>query len=388
MTELVYTETPLLRLNLDSLSRYDGFVAELTDETGSALDYRVSGTVETAWDAADLAMLRDMHAFRASLGLKSELLDARELRRLEPSLAAGIPGGLLAADERHVNPRLLHAALSAAARARGAVVHPGEAAVEIAGDRAAGLRLADGTRIAAGHVVLAAGAWSGRVAGRAAGPRAARPPGQGPDAGAAAGWSGRDAPRPARQGQGQSTSTCCRARTAGSSVGASVEEKGFDQQPRAGAIYELLRDAQTLVPELGEAVLDGLSTGLRPGSPDNAPLIGPSALPGLTIATGHYRNGILLTPVTADAVAEYVADGTLPAVVEPVRAGAVRGMRITVNGEPRELPEDATITVLLGDRTRGSAVVVDGEVVPRAAWPEYRLQPGQHVQLITAVPGG
>jgi glycine oxidase len=95
-------------------------------------------------------------------------------------------------------------------------------------------------------------------------------------------------------------------------VGASAEEVGFDQSPRAGAVYELLRDAQSLMPELGEAVLAEISTGLRPGSPDNAPSIGPSAITGLIHATGHYRNGILLTPVTADAVADLISTGLLP----------------------------------------------------------------------------
>jgi glycine oxidase len=100
-------------------------------------------------------------------------------------------------------------------------------------------------------------------------------------------------------------------------VGASSEEHGFDIAPRAGAVYELLRDAQSLMPEIGEAVLEEVSTGLRPGSPDNAPIIGPTAVDGLVLATGHYRNGILLTPITADAVAELLSAGALPADVRP-----------------------------------------------------------------------
>jgi glycine oxidase len=320
LTELDYTETPLLRLNLDSLARYDGFVAELTSETGRPLDYRETGTLETAWDAADLAALRDVHTFQASLGLKSELLGARELRRLEPSLAAGIPGALLAADERHVNPRLLRSALLTAAQARGVAVHASEATLETAGDRATGLLLADGTRIEADHVVLAAGAWSGRVAGV---PAEIAPPVR-PVKGQTIvlRLDGPERLRHVLRGKVKGNHIYLLPRSDGRiAIGASVEEKGFDQQPRAGAIYEMLRDAQTLVPELSEAFLDGLSTGLRPGSPDNAPLIGPSALPGLTIAAGHYRNGILLTPVTADAVAEYVANGTLPGVVAPFTPG-------------------------------------------------------------------
>jgi glycine oxidase len=87
--------------------------------------------------------------------------------------------------------------------------------------------------------------------------------------------------------------------------------------PRAGAVYELLRDAQSIVPELGEATLEEVCTGLRPGSADNAPLIGPSAVTGLMHATGHYRNGILLTPITADAIAQLIADGTVADEIAP-----------------------------------------------------------------------
>jgi glycine oxidase len=100
-------------------------------------------------------------------------------------------------------------------------------------------------------------------------------------------------------------------------VGASLEEVGFDDTPRSGAIYELLRDAQTVFPELGEAEFEEVCTGFRPGSPDNAPIIGRAALPGLVYATGHYRNGILLTPITADAVAGLLVDGDLPVSVQP-----------------------------------------------------------------------
>jgi glycine oxidase len=100
-------------------------------------------------------------------------------------------------------------------------------------------------------------------------------------------------------------------------VGATSEEVGFDQQPRAGAVYELLRDAQSVLPELGEAVLEEVCTGLRPGSPDNAPIVGPAGVDGLIHATGHHRNGILLTPVTADGVAALIVDGALPDVLMP-----------------------------------------------------------------------
>jgi glycine oxidase len=92
-------------------------------------------------------------------------------------------------------------------------------------------------------------------------------------------------------------------------LGASSEEAGFDVRPRAGAVYDLLRDAQSLVPELSEVEFVEVSTGLRPGSPDNAPLLGYGILPGLVLATGHYRNGILLAPVTGDEIANLIVHG-------------------------------------------------------------------------------
>jgi glycine oxidase len=100
-------------------------------------------------------------------------------------------------------------------------------------------------------------------------------------------------------------------------LGASCEEVGFDVRPRAGAVYEMLRDAQSLVPDLSEAELIEVSTALRPGSPDNAPLLGDCGVAGLVLATGHYRNGILLSPVTADAITELLTTGVAPAVIEP-----------------------------------------------------------------------
>src|SRR5262249_44758263 len=100
-------------------------------------------------------------------------------------------------------------------------------------------------------------------------------------------------------------------------IGASSEEAGFDLRARAGAVYELLRDAQALVPELSEVEYVEVSTSVRPGTPDNAPLLGPSGVDGLVIATGHYRNGILLTPVTADEIARLIVDGDVDPVLKP-----------------------------------------------------------------------
>ena len=314
--ELHYTETALLQLNLDSMARYAGFVAELSDETRLATGFRTGGSVEVAWDGADLAALRDQHEFATKLGVRTELVTGRELRDLEPALAAGLPGGLLAPDDHQVDPRRLHAALMTALERRGVQLVESLGAVLVDRDRVRGVRISGGAVIGSRYVVLAAGSWSALVDGV--------PP---------------SAVLPVRPVKGQTLrlrlggrprlQRVVRAAVKGSPVyvvpredgelivGASSEERGFDQQPRAGAVYELLRDAQTVVPELSEAVLEEVSTGLRPGSPDNAPIVGPTAVEGLIAATGHYRNGILLAPVTADGVASLISEEALPDVLTP-----------------------------------------------------------------------
>jgi glycine oxidase len=299
VTELHYGEQALLGLSLDSAARYPDFVEQLQAETGHDVGYRRTGTVSVAWDAADLSALWDLHAFQLEQGAEAELLTGRELRRLEPALAPGLPGGLLVAGDHQVDNRRLHAALLAT------VTVIRSRAIGI-GDRS--VTLEDGTTLTAGNVVLAAGAWSAALTDVAVRPvkgqtlRLRTDPGLLTHVvrGSVKGFPVYAVPR--------ADGTVV--------VGASSEENGFDLRPRAGAVYELLRDAQSLVPALGEAELLEVSTGLRPGSPDNAPVIGRRA-DGLIIATGHYRNGILLTPVTADGVAELIAGGALPEALAP-----------------------------------------------------------------------
>jgi glycine oxidase len=311
VTELHYTEVSLLRLGLLSLQRYPAFVAELEDAAGADVGYAECGTVDVAWDAADLDGLRDLHAFATELGLACELVGPRELRGLEPALAPGLPGGLHVADDRQVDPRRLHSALRIAAERAGVRFVRDSATVT----RSPGVALSDGTRIAAERVVLAAGAWSARtgvppelvpvrpVRGQTVRLRTEAPPITRVVRGRVKGIPVYLVPR----ADGELV------------VGASSEEAGYDLRPRTGPVYELLRDAQSLVPELGEAEFIGVSTGLRPGSPDNAPIIGALSTAEwdhVVVAAGHHRNGILLTPVTADGVAELVATGRLPAELE------------------------------------------------------------------------
>lgn len=302
VTELHYGEERLLRLNLASAARYPEFVAELEAATGADVDYCRQGTVVAAWDAADLAALRDLGDLHTGLGLESRMLDARELRALEPALTPGLPGGLFAADDHAVNPRRLHAALVDAATAKGAAVERQRVA-EVADG---GVTLADGTRIGAATVVVAAGAYSGSIKGLPPSATAGLRPVKGQTLRLR---SARPVLHHVLRGSVRGVPVYLAPRADGEIiVGATSEEAGYDERPRAGAVYDLLRDAQTVLPAVLEMELVEVCTGLRPATPDNAPVIDIVA-PGVIVAIGHYRNGVLLAPVTADAVAELVLHG-------------------------------------------------------------------------------
>ncbi|MFI9174413.1 glycine oxidase ThiO [Streptomyces lincolnensis] len=319
VTELHYGEQTLLGLNLASARRYPDFAAELTDLTGLDLGYRRCGTLAVALDADDRAHLRELHILQRQSGLESEWLSGRECRRLEPMLAPGVRGGLRVDGDHQIDPRRLTGALLAACERAGVVFHRGWAErLTVLRERAAGVVTRDGETLGAGQVVLAGGSLSGRLAGV---------PG--------------DVLPPVRPVKGQVLrltvperfapflSRTVRAVVRGSQVylvprengelvvGATSEELGWDTTVTAGGVYELLRDAHELVPGITELPLTETRAGLRPGSPDNAPLLGPTGLDGLLLATGHYRNGVLLTPVTGDAMAHALTTGELPEEARP-----------------------------------------------------------------------
>jgi glycine oxidase len=314
VTELHYGEQTLLGLNLASARRYPEFAAELTELTGQDLGYRRCGTLAVALDADDRAHLRELHALQRESGLASEWLSGRECRRLEPMLAPGVRGGLRVDGDHQIDPRRLIQALLAACEHTGVVFHRLWAErLDVVAGRAAGVTATDGTRLGAGQVVLAAGSLSGRLAGV---PDAVLPP--------VRPVKGQVLRLTVPRRYAPFLSRTVRAVVRGSQVylvprengelviGATSEELGWDTTVTAGGVYELLRDAHELIPGITELPLTETRAGLRPGSPDNAPLLGPTDLPGLLLATGHYRNGVLLTPVTGDAMADVLATGELP----------------------------------------------------------------------------
>lgn len=314
VTELHYGEQTLLGLNLASARRYPEFATELAGASGEDLGYRRCGTLAVALDADDRAHLRELHALQRSSGLESEWLSGRECRRLEPMLAPGVRGGLRVDGDHQIDPRRLAAALVVACERAGVAFHRTWAErLQVLQNRAAGVVTADGTALGAGQVVLAGGSLSGRLAGV---PQDVVPP--------VRPVKGQVVRLTVPQRYAPFLSRTVRAVVRGSQVylvpresgelviGATSEELGWDTTVTAGGVYQLLRDAHDLVPGLTELPLTETCAGLRPGSPDNAPLLGPTALPGLLLATGHYRNGVLLTPVTGDVMAHLLVTGELP----------------------------------------------------------------------------
>ena len=311
-------EEALLRLGTASAQAYAGFVAELQRAAGVDAGYLRCGTLAVARDRDEAEALEHQLLIRQRLGLEVKRLRPSQARALEPALAPTIRGALEFPEDHTVDPRRLCAALAEAVRRVGAELraHAEVAAVEV-GD---GVLLADGQRLTAPHVVIAAGVWSGSLAGIPDEARVTIRPVKGQVARlhdpAGPGLLKRVLRMPAAyvvpRGDGRYV------------LGATMEERGFDRTVTAGAIFELLRDASELLPGLSELVIDELSAGLRPGTADNAPIIGPGAAGGLFWATGHYRHGILLAPVTAELIAGAVVDGApVPEEVSPARFARV-----------------------------------------------------------------
>jgi glycine oxidase len=313
VTEAAYGEDALLRLSLASLQRYPAFAAELEQASGRAVGLRTTGTLVVGFDEDDMRALDALHAYQRELGLPVERLPPRATRRREPSLTTRVRGGLAVDGDHSVDGRALHAALRGAAEAAGVrVVTQRVAELGVSDGRAAGLLLTDGSCVGAGSVVLALGAWSAGLPGVP--------------------------PLPVRPVKGQILRLAgatgllagtVRALVRGRHVylvpygdgrlivGATVEDVGFQATVTARGVHDLLHDALEVVPGVSELELVETLARWRPGTADNAPLLGPSSLPGLVLATGHHRNGVLLTPVTGDVVADLLSTGELPPLAAP-----------------------------------------------------------------------
>ena len=321
VSEALATEQPLMHLGLASAAAYPEFIAGLTEASGMDTGYLRCGTLLGARDADEADALTRELELRQALGLSVHRLRGSEARRLEPALAPMLRLALEIPDDHAIDPRKLTAALLGALKAAGAQLRVGApvAEVTIAADRVTGVRLADtGEQIVAENVVIAAGPWSSSLAGVPEGASVPVHPIKGQIL-------------RLHDPQGPGLLTRVLRMTGGYIVprgdgryvlGATMEERGFDTKVTAGGVFEVLRNAYELLPSVTELVIDEVSAGLRPATPDNAPAIGPGAIPGLHWATGHFRHGILLTPITAQIVSAQLAGedpGELAADFAPTR---------------------------------------------------------------------
>ena len=309
VSEAHYGEETLLRLNLASAERFGPFVEELREVSDIDVGYRACGTIVVARDNDDNLALDDLFAFYGRLGLAADRLRAEECRELEPRLSPRVRGGIHVAGDHQVDNRALMTALQEACTKEGVYIVRGRVtSLESNNDRVEGVTV-DGAVIACDAVVLAAGAWCPDIEGI---PEGALPPLR-PVKGQLLQLKGASLMR--RNIRGLDVYMVPRA-DGRLAVGATMEELGFDARPTAEAAYELLRDAFELVPGVLELELVEQVVGFRPATPDNAPVIGRTNFDGLLLATGHFRNGVLLAPITADAIVAELTGGSL-AEAEP-----------------------------------------------------------------------
>ncbi len=312
--EASWGEESLLGLNLESLDRWPDFAGELETASGVDVGFARRGALHVALDRDEAESLRRSYDLQRRLGLDSDWLTGGECRKLEPGLATGVGGGAHVPGEASVDPRRVAAALLAALERDGVPVRAG---ARVTSARRSGgswrLETAGGEAFSAAALVLTAGCWSGQIDWL---PPEARPP-----------------VRPVKGEivtlRGPGDQPVCERIVAGDRVymvpradgrlivGATVEEKGFDTTVTAGGVHELLRESYRLIPEIAELELAETTAGLRPGTPDNAPLIGSSRLEGLLVATGHFRNGVLQAPLTAVCVADLLAGEQPPIDLTP-----------------------------------------------------------------------
>ncbi len=291
---------PLLDLGLRSRALYPALADELRELSGLDIQYRPSGLLHVAFTEDALHDLGATVAWQKARGLRADLLDVAEARELEPAISPSALGAIHFPDDHQVDNRLLVRAMSIAAARAGAEFRTGYVrSVVSQEERVVGVDL-DGEPLSAGAVVIAAGSWSGLVRGAQIDPQTVRP------------------------ARGQMIELQTRVplfdRVLFSSrkgylvprrdgrilAGSTLEFAGFEKDVTAAGVSRILATALELCPGLGEVRITDFWAGLRPYTDDHLPFIGPGPLPGLFLATGHYRNGILLTPITARLVAESV----------------------------------------------------------------------------------
>jgi glycine oxidase len=308
-------EEALVVLGRESQARWPAFAAELLELSGVDVELRPEGTLLIALTADDQARLTHQLVFQQRLGLPLQWISAAETRRREPHLAGKLAGAVFSPEDTQVDNRKLVTALRLAAEAAGASIteHRAVSAISSRGGRVEGVVLGDGTKVRADVVVLAAGAWARSIEGIG---RELRPPVRPIKGQMLALRMNPTAPLLSHVVWAPSAYLVPR-RDGRLLVGATVEEKGYDAALTAGGVLTLLEAAWRAVPAIEELPIDEMWVGHRPGSRDDAPILGAGPLDGLIYATGHHRNGILLAPITADVIARLALDGVADAAIRP-----------------------------------------------------------------------
>lgn len=288
-------EGPLHALTVQSLAMYDEFIAGVSHDAETSVEFRRCGTLDVAFDAASAARLATLGAWARSTGVDAQWVEAREVSRLEPALGA-TDGGLLVPSHGYVRALQLTGALVEAARRHGATVHTGRRVDAIAQVDEYVTATAGSETYRAGTLVLAAGSWSGLLA-----PETAVKPVRGQLLQLR--WHGAPITRVLW------SERCYIVPWLDGTllVGATVEDAGFDERVTVSGVRALLAAANALLPAVGEATFVEARAGLRPATASGLPIIQRSVeQPAIVYATGHYRNGILLAPLTARLVADLV----------------------------------------------------------------------------------
>jgi len=292
---------PMVPLGQASMALYPGFAANVEEISGQSVGLRSFGTLDALFSRDATRDLSTLIALHHGLGLKAEPLRPEEARELEPALSPDVEAAALRPDEASIDNRALTKAVLRAAEESGAQIFPDHevAAVWREGGRCAGLKLRN-QNVPAKWTIIAAGCFSANIDGVAA--YAPVRPAKGQMVSLRADelkiervlWSEKVYVVPRNDGR--------------ILAGATVEYVGFDRHVTAGAVQKVLSAAIELAPGLANARIEETWAGLRPDSPDHLPILGPTDLDGVLIATGHFRSGVLLTPITARLLREWITE--------------------------------------------------------------------------------
>ncbi len=289
-----------------SLELYPKFLEELYNDSGIKVEVEKTGCILPAFDRDDAERLRRLYDFREKIGLPVVWLSSSEAREVEPFLSPRCTGAIWIEDDAQVNNRLMLEALKKAFVKCGGKLYEEHNVenINISGGKVTGVNI-HGTDINFDNVIVAGGAWSKQIPGL---PENLLPPVR-PVKGQIINLRLNDSCRLTKVVRAPDVYLLPKS-DGRLILGASVEEMGYDVQPTAGEIFRLLERGWEAVPSIYDLPIESIDVGLRPGSRDHMPIIGDSEVEGLFFATGHYRNGILLTPITAYELSDWIVTGT------------------------------------------------------------------------------